>query len=105
MQHPASCKKAEITSYCLNGSGYACCISCNDNGTNDNHDSKRVAWTVSRSTWEKQTTDINMKTSERSDEDDDTNGESDKSLAIKRCYNGGDESDKSYNCFVLDCIR
>ena len=36
-----------------------------------------------------------MKTTEQSDEDDDTNDESDKSLAIKRCYNGGDESDKS----------
>ena len=81
MQHPASCKKAEITSYCLNGSGYACGISCNDNGTNDNHDSKRP--------------ELNMKTTARSDEDDDTNDESEKSLAIKRCNNGGDESDKS----------
>ena len=39
--------------------------------------------------------DINMKTTEQSDEYDDTSDESDKSLAIKRCYNGSGESVKS----------
>ena len=36
-----------------------------------------------------------MKTTDQSDDDDDDDDESDKSLAIKRCHNGGDESDKS----------
>ena len=36
-----------------------------------------------------------MKTTEQSGQDDDTNDESVKSLAIKRWHNGGDESDKS----------
>ena len=39
--------------------------------------------------------EINMKTTEQSNEDDDTNDESDKAVAIKRWYNGGDESGKS----------
>ena len=51
-----------------------------------------------------------MKTTEQSDEDDDTNDESDKSLAIKRWYNGGDESDKSLaiharTCFLFPLAR
>ena len=36
-----------------------------------------------------------MKTTEQSDEDNDTNDESDKSLAIKCCYNDDDENGKS----------
>ena len=36
-----------------------------------------------------------MKTTEQSGQDDDTNDESDESLAIKRCYNDDDENGKS----------
>ena len=36
-----------------------------------------------------------MKPTEQSDNDDNTDDEIDKTLATKRCNNGGDESDKS----------
>ena len=45
-----------------------------------------------------------MKTTEQSDEYDETSDESDKSLAIKRCYNGGDESDKSLAIHARTCF-
>ena len=45
-----------------------------------------------------------MNTTERSDEYDDTNDESDKSLTIKRWYNGGDESDKSLAIHARTCV-
>ena len=45
-----------------------------------------------------------MKTTEQSDEYDETSDESDKSLAIKRCYNGGDESDKSLAVNARTCF-